>query len=60
MRKFKIKPHTLRNFADFTQHACFVHFPTELSPSPVIAIVLRDYSAQRVTGAMPIPVRDRH
>jgi hypothetical protein len=39
---------------------CFVQIPTELSPSPVIAALLRDYSAQQVAGDKPIPVRDRH
>ncbi|HBW8576508.1 TPA: hypothetical protein MFN23_005342 [Klebsiella pneumoniae] len=39
---------------------CFVQIPTELSPSPVTAVLLRDYSAQRVAGDKPIPVRNRH
>ena len=34
--------------------------PNRAFPSPVTAVLLRDYSAQRVAGDKPIPVRDRH
>ena len=41
----KIKPHTPTKFCKF-HSTCFIQIPTELSPSPEVAILLRDYSAQ--------------